>query len=448
MSTGERTDRVSITVIGINYAPEPTGIAPYTAALARALVAQGHRVRVVTSMPHYPAWQISQEYAAHRTGHEVVDGVPLLRLRHYVPRHPTMITRAMMEVLFALRALLVSWGRPDVIVLVSPALVSSWLLRFRARLHNIPVVVWVQDIYTLGMTETGGSSRLGGLLRRLEGGLMRGASAVVAIHDRFRRFLVEELDVPLERVAVVRNWSHLRDVVGDPATRVEVRARLGWRDDETVVLHAGNMGAKQGLENVVAASRLAAERGSPVRFVLLGDGHRRDDLVRMGRNSRLQFLAPVPDAEFSATLAAADILLVNELPGLTEMSVPSKLTSYFGTGLPVLGAVDSTSITAEELIAAGAHPPVPAGDPEALLVAAEALGADPVRRGELGAAGRAFRARVLAEDRAVAGFTEVLRSVTGTSVASPDSSAAHVRHSIRRPVTEAPASGRSAHTHR
>lgn len=425
MERDNRAASLSVTIIGINYAPETTGIAPYTTAMARALAEQGHRVQVVTSMPHYPAWRISDDYRGHRTLREMIGRVRVLRLRHFVPSRPHVISRSLMEVTFAVRALVAHWGRPDAIVLVSPALLSSWLLRFRARLTGVPVIVWVQDIYTLGMAQTGASARFGGLLRRIEGGLLRGASAVVAIHDRFRRYLVEELSVGVERVAVVRNWSHVRSDPVAPESRTAMRTRLGWRDDETVVLHAGNMGAKQGLENVVAASRLAADRGSRVRFVLLGDGHRRDDLERMGPNPRLQFLAPVPDAEFSATLAAADVLLVNELPGLTEMSVPSKLTSYFTTGLPVLGAVDSTSITAEELIAAGAHPPVPAGDPEALLAAAETLGDDLPRRRRLGAAGQAFRERMLTEDRAVAEFCEVLRSVTATRSTSVDPQLSH-----------------------
>lgn len=424
----DRTDpatQLSITFIGINYTPETTGIAPYTTAMARALAADGHRVRVVTSMPHYPAWQISDGYTDHRTMRELIDGVAVLRLRHFVPRHPTVITRSLMEVAFAARALMASWGRPEVVVLVSPALLSSWLVRLRARSTHTPVIVWVQDIYTLGVVQTGASARLGGLLRSIEGGLLRGASAVVAIHDRFRRFLVDELKVDAGQVAVVRNWSHLISDPADTQTRTETRSRLGWDSDETIVLHAGNMGAKQGLENVVAASELAAARGSRVRFVLLGDGHRRRDLQQMGSNPRLQFLDPVPDAEFAATLASADVLLVNELPGLTEMSVPSKLTSYFATGLPVLGAVDATSITAEELVAAGAHPPVPAGDPEALLDAAESLGRDQERRREFGSAGRRFCVEELAEDRAVAGFREVLRSVTGSEVTSPDPQASH-----------------------
>jgi hypothetical protein len=44
---------------------------------------------------------------------------------------------------------------------------------------------------------------------------------------------------------------------------------MGWPPDETIVRHAGAMGTKQGLENVVDAAALADEQNRPIRFVLL-----------------------------------------------------------------------------------------------------------------------------------------------------------------------------------
>ena len=48
-----------ILVAGINYAPEVTGIAPYTTGLAEGLAQRGHTVDVWTGLPHYPQWQIA-----------------------------------------------------------------------------------------------------------------------------------------------------------------------------------------------------------------------------------------------------------------------------------------------------------------------------------------------------------------------------------------------------
>src|SRR4029453_12803374 len=105
-----------------------------------------------------------------------------------------------------------------------------------------------------------------------------------------------------------------------PSSRTYMRRQLGWRDDVMVVLHAGNMGVKQALENVVEASRVADERDEPVLFVLMGDGSQRAELEAMGTNRCLQIIDPLPVESFSDALGAADALLVNERLGVTEMS--------------------------------------------------------------------------------------------------------------------------------
>ncbi|GAB2615181.1 glycosyltransferase [Pseudactinotalea suaedae] len=394
-----------VLIIGINYAPEPTGIAPYTAGMARALVGRGWRARVLTTHPHYPAWRIAEGYGGWRR-HEQIDGVAVTRLAHYVPRRHGAVHRALSEVSFGVRSVLSRWSRPDVVVLVSPALLSSRLVALRARLQRIPTVTWVQDIYTLGVKETGGGSRGVRLIAALERGLGNTSARVVVIHDRFRTVLADlGITSPID---VVRNWSH---VSMDGHGRDErLRRELGWSDDDVVVLHAGNMGAKQGLENVVHAAREAERRGSRLRFVLMGDGNQRAALEAMGASSRLQFVDPLPDGRFESALSSADILLVNELPDLTEMAVPSKLTTYFATGLPVIAAVSPASITHDEMTSAGAGPCVDAGDPVALVEAAESLAADPSRARRHGEAGRTFRDDHLRIDAALDAFHDVLTS--------------------------------------
>ncbi len=158
---GEATP-LKVTIIGINYTPEPTGIAPYTTGLARGLVERGHGVKVLTGYPHYPWWEVPDEYTGFTTS-EVLDGVSVTRLRHYVPRRPSTLRRAVMELTFGLRSAFARWGRPDVLLLVSPALISARIALWRARASKIPTVTWVQDIYTLGLVQTGGTSAISSL---------------------------------------------------------------------------------------------------------------------------------------------------------------------------------------------------------------------------------------------------------------------------------------------
>jgi glycosyltransferase involved in cell wall biosynthesis len=221
------------------------------------------------------------------------------------------------------------------------------------------------------------------------------------------------LGVPADNVTVIRNWTHLKPT---PAADLSAtRAQHGWRDDETVVLHCGNMGAKQGLDNVIAAAREADERGLPVRFVLVGNGSERDRLVAAAQGvERIQFVGSLDDDAFQATLASADVLLVNEKEGVSEMAVPSKLTSYFNAGRPVVAATDPAGITAAEVEAAQAGIVVPAGQPAMLVEAAWRLREDPRSADHFGANGLEFRRTVLDESHAVEALAALLDRLSAT----------------------------------
>lgn len=383
-------DALDVLVLCMHYPPEHTGNAPYTAGMVAALSAAGHRVRVVTGYPHYPQWAVHDGYTGLRR-HETDRGASVTRVRHPVPRNPSAWRRTVMDATFAGHAAAIGRQgarRPDVVIAVSPVLLTVLAgLRWRRRGRTALGVV-TQDLYSRAVTETGiASAGAGRAAARLEGRLLARADGVAVVHEQFGDGLAA-LGVDRDRVTVIRNWSHVPTGTGD---RAATRRALGWRDDEVVVLHAGNMGLKQGLENVVDTARLADSRRSRARFVLLGDGNRRAALEERGAGvERLQFLDPLPGERFPDALAAADVLLVNEATTVAEMSVPSKLTSYFAAGRPVVAASWERSAASAEVRRSGGGVRVDPGRPGDLLDAVLGIADDPARAEGLGGAGRAY----------------------------------------------------------
>lgn len=321
-----------------------------------------------------------------------------------------------MELSFGLRLVLARWHKPDVVLVVSPALFSSALAILRVRLRpNRPAVgIWVQDLYSRGVVETGtGGGKLAQIASSFESKILCSADGVAAIHDRFKRHMVESLGVPATRVEVIRNWTHLP---ASPTSGVaEMRATLGWGPDDIVVLHAGNMGKKQGLENVIEAARIASARGSAVRFVLMGDGNQRRRLEELARDvPRITFIDPLPGHEFQLALAASDFLLVNELPGVKDMAVPSKLTSYFNAGVPVMAATDPDSVTAYEIENSGGGVRVDAAVPGLLVETAEDLARQPAITARLAENALRFRHETLSESTAVAHYDDFITSLASS----------------------------------
>jgi glycosyltransferase involved in cell wall biosynthesis len=193
-----------------------------------------------------------------------------------------------------------------------------------------------------------------------------------------------------------------------------MRAELGWDDGVQIVLHAGNMGLKQGLEHVVATAHLAAQVQPQTRFVLMGDGSQRGMLESLAAGCpNIAFLPPQDADRFVDTLAAADVLLVNERSSVVDMSLPSKLTSYFVAGRPVVAAGASAGATAREVRCAGAGLTVPGEDPEALLAALVRLAGDPLLGERLGAAAAAYARNSLSPEAALARAEDFVLGLEG-----------------------------------
>lgn len=334
-------------LVGINYAPEPTGNAPYTTDLSIGLAAVG-LTHVITGVPHYPWWEKQTEFDDART----LEGRPnlsLKRVNHLVPSKQGNLSRFAMELSFGLNVAIKEKLSGDVVVLVSPALISSAVVFLKAKFtrNKAKTVLWVQDLYEQGLKETATGGKLSSLvIGRIENWLLRSVDQVVFAHTAFEK-AKPELRGSGPFVDSIPNWSQF--VFEPNEDSVETRRKHSLSPDR-LVLHIGNMGVKQGLENVVDAALEAERQKLATHFLLVGSGNQIDSLKdRAGNCHNISFVPPVSEQELSNLLSAADILLVNEKPGVREMSMPSKLTTYFQTGVPVLVCSEPDSIAGREV---------------------------------------------------------------------------------------------------
>lgn len=368
---------LKILVVGINYSPEHTGIAPYTTQACEHLLEQGAEVFVLSGVPHYPHWHTPHIYKRGLRRDEQLSGVRVRRLRHFVPSSQSAARRGLYELTFGGHVLAqrLPW-KPDVVLAVIPSLAGAAAAAAIAKRHSARLVIWVQDLIGPATSQSGiaGGARVARLTTHLENRVLRQADCLVVLNEVFREYALAA-GLPAERVLVMPNWSHVGAPTGD---RRSTRDRLGWRPDEVIALHSGNMGLKQGLDNLIATARLASSRAPHVRLVLMGDGSQRETLAAEGAGlPNLTMLPSASSEEFPDVLAAADVLLVNERASVVDMSLPSKLTSYFRAGRPVVAAVVEQGGTAREVRRSGAGLVVRPEDPQALLDGIAGLLGDP-----------------------------------------------------------------------
>ncbi|MFJ5802190.1 glycosyltransferase [Streptomyces decoyicus] len=397
-------------MVSTNYAPEHTGIGPYSTQIAEHLAATGADTHVLAGMPHYPAWRVAEGYRGRWRIRERRGGVTVHRRRHTVPPRQTALRRALFEASILVHgAVAPPRIRPDVVLTQMPSLAGGVLGGRLAQQAGVPHVVVVQDLMGAAAEQSGiqGGGRAAALAGAVEARVLRAAAVVGVVHESFVD-RVTAMGVPRARVHVVPNWTHVEGPSGD---RNQTRARLGWSEKDTVLLHAGNMGLKQGLEVLVEAARLADQEAAPVRIVLMGDGNQRAHLQRLAEGvSSLSFLPPADAQEFPDVLAAADVLAVTQKASVLDMSLPSKLTSYFMTGRPVIASVAAEGGTAQEVLCSGAGSVIAPEDPKALLAEVRALADDPERALRLGARGPQYVEQRLSSRAGLERITALLRT--------------------------------------
>jgi putative colanic acid biosynthesis glycosyltransferase WcaI len=367
---------LNVLITSSYYWPEGAGTAPYLTGLAEYLSSRGHTVVVGTTFAHYPEWRSSANGRPMLS--EIRAGVTVRRRAHFVPRRQSAAQRALYEATLMLSGLtaLPLRRRPDVVIGTCPSLAAGALARVASIAYRVPYGLIFQDLMGLGARQSGvtGGDRVASAVRKAELALARHAEGVAIIAEGFRPYF-EAGGLAPERIVRLRNWTRR---VEPEETREETRARFGWPPGELVCLHGGNMGQKQGLGNILDAAALLD--GERIRIVLAGDGNDRARLQADASRRRLanvEFMPMQDPGRWEELMQASDVLLVNQRASVADMSLPSKLTSYFAAGRPVVASVSPDSETAREIEAAEAGYVVPPEDPDALRGVLVSLRRDP-----------------------------------------------------------------------
>jgi colanic acid biosynthesis glycosyl transferase WcaI len=399
--------RLNVLITSSYYWPEDAGSAPYLTGLAEHLSERGHNIVVATGFAHYPDWTSSAR--GRLTASETHNGVRIRRRWHYVPGAQSAARRAAYELsllAFGLTALPRRW-KADVIVGTCPSLAGGALAAAASKLYRAPYGLVFQDLVGRAAEQSGvaGGARVAGLVRGMELGLAKRAAAVAIIAEGFRHYL-EQGGVPPEKICRLRNWTRRVEPI---ETASETRRRFGWAPNDFVCVHGGNIGHKQGLDNLLDTADLLG--GDGVRIALVGDGNDRARLERQARErglANVDFIALQGPGQWEATMQASDVLLVNQRASVTDMSLPSKLTSYFASRRPVIAAVSADSETASEIEASGAGFVVPPADPAALRGAILALKDDRTRAPKLGTSGKEYAESTLSRANALAEYEKFI----------------------------------------
>jgi glycosyltransferase involved in cell wall biosynthesis len=373
------------------YAGDTT--APFIEEIAAGIVALGHRVEVV--LPAHPQLRrSSRERGVELHPYQYAPGVPRLQVWGYASSlagdvglkgsayaaAPLALAASTVAMLRVARRL-----RPDLIV-------AHWVIpngppaALAARLAGCPLVVSLHgsDVF---LAER--KAPIGRGARAVFGQ----AAAVTACSPDLATRAIGLGAATTTTTTIPYGVDPARFRPATPDERATVRAALGLRGGERLVLAGGRLVYKKGLDVAIAAfAGEAVREAGPARLVIFGYGDLEAELraqaARLGLADRVLFVGRVERDRIPALFAAADLFLlpsVHDHAGNVD-GLPNTLLEAMATGLPI---VASDVVGVPTVIDDGVHGLlVPERDVAALGTALATLLRDPARAAALGAAAR------------------------------------------------------------
>ncbi|MEJ8888449.1 WcaI family glycosyltransferase [Escherichia coli] len=228
--------------------------------------------------------------------------------------------------------------KPDRIIGVVPTLFCTPGMRLLAKLSGARTVLHIQDyevnaMLGLGLAGKGKGGKVAQLATAFERSGLHNVDNVSTISRSMMNKAIEK-GVAAENVIFFPNWSeiarfqHVADADVDA-----LRNQLDLPDNKKIILYSGNIGEKQGLENVIeAADRL---RDEPLIFAIVGQGGGKARLEKMAQQRGLRNMQFFPLQSYDALpalLKMGDCHLVVQKRGAADAVLPSKLTNILAVG--------------------------------------------------------------------------------------------------------------------
>ena len=229
---------------------------------------------------------------------------------------------------------------PDVVFATHTPLTIGLAGLDLGRYFRVPFVFEVRDLWPEALVNVGALKNPLAIwwLRRMAKKIYDGAEHIVALSPGMKEGIVRT-GVPADKVTVIPNASDL-DLFSPDIDGSAQRQRLGLKD-RFAAIYFGAMGLANGLEYVIEAARILAERGNNnIAFVLHGSGGKRAELEKMAREYELKnviFSNLVPDKEQVAQIVAGcDVCLTIYRAAKEQTWSPNKMFDALAAGKPVL----------------------------------------------------------------------------------------------------------------
>ncbi len=328
---------MKIIIYGINYSPELTGIGKYTGEMAEWLSEKGHEIRVISATPYYPKWKTFDGFK-NRYTNTFENKINVIRCPIYIPSNLNSIKRIIHLLSFSLSSFLPllksAFFKPDIIIQISPTLFCAPQTILISKLSGAKSLIHIQDfevdaMFGLAMAKNKFYQKI---ILFIERKILSIFNKVSTISEGMINKAISK-GIDSKKLILFPNWSEI-DKFKDVKKENQILINMGIEPTKKIILYSGNLGEKQGLENVLYAAK-DLEKHKNIFFVIIGEGAAKKNLIELATLLKLENLKFVPLQPFQLLpkiLACADCHLIIQKKGIADAVLPSKLTNILAVG--------------------------------------------------------------------------------------------------------------------
>lgn len=314
--------------------------------LAAGLAKRGWSIRVYCGQPVY---QDNQQTGERSPQYEIYEGVEIVRVGALGSGRTSILARVLNWVSFLCGIAWLLWRDrhelAGVINTTNPSIIGIIAL-FAKWIFGLPFVTIVHDVYPdvavrLGVLRP--HSFITRLWHRLTNAILKQSQGIVVLGRDMLALIEDKVGTTPVPIEMIPNWA-------DPTVMRFVPfehnafAQQHNPDRCFVVQYAGRMGRTHNLDVLLDSAELL--RDQPIRFQLIGDGAKRQQLqaqVKQRQLHNVQFLPYQPFQCLPEMLSTADLAVVCLDDAYTGVSVPSKTYNLMACGRPILGLLSPES---------------------------------------------------------------------------------------------------------
>ncbi|MFT6246385.1 MAG: glycosyltransferase involved in cell wall biosynthesis [Salibacteraceae bacterium] len=313
--------------------------------LAVRLKASGIDVEVLTAMPNYPKMEIMEAYRKGTIREETIDGINVRRSKIYVSNSKKIIPRLLNYFSFVWTSYWKgrSYKDVDYLMVESPPLFLGYSAMALSKKLKAKMIFNVSDLWPESAEKMGivTNATMLKMAYKLEKKCYNSAHLVtgqtMGIVDNIRsRF-------PETNLHWLPNGVDVSFYDPSKISPSGFREAIGAKDSDVIFFYGGIIGHAQGLQTVLQAAKLIADRPN-IKIVLQGAGPVLTELLALKEELGLKniiFREPVTKNEMPGILKEVDVALVplRKLDLFTG-AIPSKIFEAQAMEIPLLLGVE------------------------------------------------------------------------------------------------------------